>query len=253
MEPEELVRLHLESVGTSEALAERTSCRVDGVGTLTFVSRTGKIQGPAKLTSEGRKVRMSMEFGIINYPAEEVCFDGENVDVGYLAPGKRSPLGNFLYNYEEIVGEGLFGGVLSTAWPLLDMDGRQPRLKYEGLKKVEGKKYHTLKYQPQKGGEVTTKLYFQQETFRHVYTIHQIRLRPSGRMSAYQQESRHTLKETFSDFRTLGNLTLPIKWSIELASEAGRTTSVFRWDLDCKGIAISPDIEPDYFKLNEVK
>ena len=253
LNPEELVRLHLESVGSSEALAGRTSSRADGAGTLTFVSRTGQIRGPAVFTSDGRKLRMSMEFGIINYPAEEVCFDGENVDVGYLAPGKRSPLGDFLYQYEEIVGEGLFGGVLSTAWPLLDLDGRQPKLKYEGLKKVEGKKYHTLKYQPKEGGEVTTKLHFEQETFRHVYTIHQIRLRPPGRMSAYQQESRQTLKETFADFRTLGDLTLPIKWSLELSTEAGRTTSVFRWDSDYKGIGFNPEIEPDHFKLNEVK
>ena len=251
LDPEELVRLHLEAVGTSESLAERKSVQADGSSTLTIVtSGSGQLQGPATLVSDGKKLRLSIIFGINDYPAEEVCYDGKSVDVGYLAPGIRSPLGDFLYQFEEIVEQGLFAGVVSTAWPLFDLEGREPRLDYEGLKKVDGEEFHTLKYRPRKGGEVTTKLYFDQETFRHAFTIHQVRLRPRpGRDSSWQQETRSTLKETFTEFRTIGGLTLPVKWSVELSTESGQSTRVLRWDTNYTGFGFNPEIEPDRFIL----
>jgi len=35
--------------------------------------------------------------------------------------------------------EGLLGGVLSAAWPLLRLAQQNPKLEYRGLKKMEGR------------------------------------------------------------------------------------------------------------------
>jgi len=47
----------------------------------------------------------------------------------------RSQLGQFLYQYDEIVKEGLLEGYSPQPWPLLDLKARRPKLNYRGLKK----------------------------------------------------------------------------------------------------------------------
>ncbi len=87
----------------------------------------------------------------------------------------RSRLGNFLFLQEEVLREGLFGGVLSTAWPLLNTQIRTRSLKYEGLKKVDGQQLYDISYIPKKrfeSGDLSIHLYFDPETYRHVLTVY---------------------------------------------------------------------------------
>ena len=168
----------------------------------------GELEGPATFLSDGRRLRLSIVFGWPDYPAEEVSFDGNEVKVGQLSAGMCSNLGEFLYRFDDIVQEGLFGGVLSTGWSLLELDSRRPKLKYEGLKKVDGTEYHTLRYRPRKRSDVQTRLYFDTETFRHCVTIYKVRIaeamgaRPG---QSRQEDTRYTLQETFTHLRHFQN------------------------------------------------
>jgi hypothetical protein len=178
---------------------------------------------------------MSMVFEIPDYSGEEMAFDGEKVEVGELRPGLRSALGKFLFSFNEIVTEGIFGGTLSVDWALQDMESRNPKLKYEGLKKVEDVKYHTLKYQRRKGWDPTVRLYFDPETFRHCHTIYKVRqgapMVRNPNASAGTNETWFTLIESFSDFRQVGNVTLPTRWTLEhiLEASGGRSGSLIRF------------------------
>lgn len=133
----------------------------------------GTLTGAAFMISEGDKLRFNIRIGAPNYPAEQFAFDGSNVDTGVLTPGVRSQLGQFLYLHNFIVKEGLPGGVISTAWPLFDLEKRGPRLRYGGLKKIEGKELHELKYMAKKGeSNLDVYLHFDPETYRHVQTTY---------------------------------------------------------------------------------
>lgn len=253
LKAEEVVQHHLESLGSAEIRAGWKSCKAEGLGSLKILrGGGGELQGPATLLSDGRRLRMSIVFGWPDYPAEEVSFDGSKVEVGQLSAGRRSNLGEFLYEFDEIIQEGLFGGVLSTGWSLLEVDSRRPKLKYEGLKKVDATEYHTLRYSPRKKSQVQIRLYFDHETFRHSITIYKVRIaeamgsRPG---QSRQEDTRYTLKETFAGFQEIENMTLPSRWDLELTIEAGTNVSLLRWSTNYTAIDTNAEIDPSQFVL----
>jgi len=254
LKPEDLVAKHMDSIGPIESQG-RSSCIADGNGVLAILrGGGGTLRGPAKFLSEGRKLRMSILFNQADYPAEEVSFDGDEVDVGLVSPGRRSPLGEFLYHYDEIVGEGLFGSVLSTGWSLLEVEERRPKLKYEGLKKVDDVEYHTLRYRPRERSDLTIRLYFDPETYRHLMTIYKIRIEPfAGRSAderALQAVVRYDVRESFADFREVGALTLPAQWSVDFTREVGMDITMLRWTTKFESIQSDVKLDSSYFRLH---
>jgi hypothetical protein len=254
LKPEELVHLHLQSLGTGENEAARTNCQADGNGALTILRGGGGVlSGPAKFLSDGRKLRMSILFNRSDYPAEEVAFDGNEVDVSQMSPGRRSPLGEFLYQYDEIVTEGLFGGALSTGWPLLEVEEREPKLKYEGLKKVDDVEYHTLRYRPRKRSDLQIRIYFDPQTHRHLMTIYKVRIEPFGGRTmderALQAVVRYDVREKFEEFREVGDLLLPARWIVDYTREMGTNIDMLRWTMDFQKIESDSDLNPSFFRL----
>jgi hypothetical protein len=251
LKPEELVRLHLETIGTEG----RTNCVADGQGVLRILRGGGGVlTGPSKFLSEGRKLRMSILFNRSDYPAEEVSFDGDEVDVSQMSPGRRSPLGEFLYQYDEIVTEGLFGGVLSTGWPLLEVEERKPKLKYEGLKKVDEVEYHSLRYRPRKRSDLDIRLYFDPKDYRHLLTVYKIRIEPFGGRTmderALQAVIRYDVREFFSEFKEIEGLTLPSQWTVDYTREVGTNIDMLRWTMDFNKIQNNGEINPVFFRLH---
>ena len=149
---EDVVARHLASIGTPEARAAVKNRVATGIAQVVFrLGGHGQLPGKCNVISEGRKVHFEMDFSALGYRGEQFAFDGEKTTVGQVQPGQRSPLSDFVYTYNVILREGFLGGTLSTAWPLLDLTGRQPELDYTGLKKIEGKQLHGLKYKAKKG------------------------------------------------------------------------------------------------------
>ena len=112
-----------------------------------------------------------MRFRSDVYEGEAIGFDGKQVHVGFAQPrlNARSALGMFLAVNKVIVGEGLLGGVLNGRWPLADLAAREARLSYEGLKKLDGRELHRVRYRARRDqGDLAILLYFEPETYRHV-------------------------------------------------------------------------------------
>lgn len=256
LEPEELVALHLEALGPPDILATVQNRTAQGVGRFEILlGNAGSLQGPALFVSEGRKIFLSIQFDALFYAAEEVSFDGEECYAGNIQPGLRSHLGEFLYQYDDLVEEGLLGGVLSTAWPLLDLESRRPRLDYEGLKKVSGQELLELRYRMRKGGgDFRIRLYFDPESFRHIGTTYRLRISaPIGATideSARQSETRYTLEEWFSDFHPTDGLDLPANWTIRLTLDTGTGTFLGKWDMLYTEITHDLSIDPQLFVLH---
>jgi hypothetical protein len=255
LDPQDLVARSLKAVGAPEKLAARKTCIAEGNGTVRVrTGGSGSMAGPTMFLSEGDKFRYDMKFDSKDYPEELFAFDGQNAQIGYIRPGKRSKLGDFLYLYNGIIKEGLIGGVLSTAWPLTHLEQRGSKLQYRGLAKVEGKQAHELRYQMKKGeSNLNIFLYFEPETFRHVATIYRI-IQPSPlatrpELSSSQTDNRLEVLEVFEDFREEDGLTLPHRWTIHYTAEMGQSTFMGEWETVFEKITFNQPIEAKTFAL----
>jgi hypothetical protein len=235
LQPAEVVTKHLESVGTADARAKVKSMQVKGSCVLTVKQGgTGEVSGQALLLSEGPQNLIKMTFDSAEYPLEAMRFDGKKLTVSQFRPGFRTSLGQFFLNNEALLKEGVTGGTLSSAWPLLDLTQKSPKLSYSGLKKINGKQLHALTYSPRKGSDIKIILFFESDTFRHVRTEYSrdiaatdiTRIAGGGGQMPGNAPRRSTdahirASEEFEDFRPEGGLNLPhtYKFHLEIQSE----------------------------------
>jgi hypothetical protein len=257
MKPEEVVAKHLEAIGAPETRASVSSRIVMGTVVADFrAPALGQVPGRAVLFSKGPMHAIGMVFdGVANYPQDKVGFDGEDVSTSFVLPGRRSTLGEFLMSNKSIIKQGLLGGALSQAWPLLDLESKKPKLEYSGLKRVGDRPAHALKYLPRGGSDLNITLFFDAETFQHLRTEYtgsraaQIGTSPDN--SARQQESRYRMSEDFSDFRKEGGLTLPHGYELELEITLPGGSYRMKWDFTLANFAYNQPIDLKSFDVDD--
>ena len=217
--PEELVAKHLQAIGTAEARKTNRSRIAAGTSLMTLkTGGRGTSNGPALFASQNVKVLLKAEFNSSEYPFEKIGFDGRKLHAKQYSPGVRSPLAEFFMSHDKVFAEGLIGGTLSSAWPLLDLAARGPKLQYAGTEKIDGRQAHKLRYLPRDGGDLKITIYIDAENFQHLRTQYErVIAAPMGGTpgeSASQREMRYQLVEDFRDFKTEGGLMLPHKYTI---------------------------------------
>jgi hypothetical protein len=235
MKPEEVAAHHLEAVGPAEArTAPRTvegpcSMMAPGGGV------AGALVGRFRFDADPSRFALEMKFPAQGYPGEAFRLEAGKPDVGFVLPGKRSALGNFLTTNDVIVQEGLLGGALNAAWPLFHLAERGAKVSYDGLKKLEGRKLHRLRYRAKKGqGTLEVFLYFEPDTFRHVASAYELsqaqQLGTTMESSSSQSDVYLRLTETFSDWKPARGATLPAAWTIRYETQA-KVTQHWKYDL----------------------
>jgi hypothetical protein len=256
LRPEDLVAQHLASLGSAEARAAAKTRVVQGAAVYKIlVGGSGRLDGKTGLVSDGRKVRFMVKLPQNDYKGESVAFNGDSVQVAFSnANQSRSPFSSFVSAQDAILREGLLGGVLSTAWALLDVPDRKPKLEYEGLKKVDGHQLHQLRYWPRKGSDMEIRMYFEPETFHHVKTVYSLSVANNVGAtileSANLKAQRTTLEERFSDFKVVDGLSLPTHWNIEFTRELpDGSTSVSQWDMQEDQIRNNIGIDAKNFEV----
>lgn len=255
--PEEIVTVHLGSVGNPEALAAIKTLAFVGTTSVEFIQGMhGSMSGTSMYVSDGKKMGIVLKYDDINYPGEYFAYDGKEVTVGHISPGQKSPLADFLFRHDGIMKEGLLGGVLSGGWPLLHLKERQADLKYSKAT-IDGRQLHEIEYRPKKSlRDVKIKLYFDPETNRHVRTEYRVRVRddmsaaPGGgatRTGRFQvpgqgtggletlsgglPDSIYVLVEKFDDFKKAGELTLPHRYTMDYSVEGQGHTFIAKWTM----------------------
>jgi hypothetical protein len=253
---EDVVARHLDAIGPAAVRVAVKSRAVQGTAVYRIlVGGSGSVEGKSGLVSEDRKLRFMMKFQRNDYRGEQFVFNDGKFEIAFAnADQTRSPFAEFVRTQEAILGEGLFGGVLSTSWPLLDVPGRKPRLTYEGLKKIEGHDLHQLRYQPQKSSDLEIRLYFDPETFRHVRTVYTLSIGSNvGQditLSAKQRPERIRLEERFSNFKDVDGVRLPEHWNIQFTRELpSGSTTVSEWDLTAAQISNNIGLDPRNFEV----
>jgi hypothetical protein len=263
MTVEEVVAKHLASIGSADALAAATS-RV-AIGKAKALSRskaTRDIEGLSQLASDGDKVLLAMIFNLIDYPYEKAGYDGKKMTVGLLkGTGTRTALGDFFMAKDVVFKQGLIGGSLSSAWPLLDVASKKPKLSYSGTEKINGREAHKLKYNAKGGGGIQINLFFDGETFQHVRSEYQYEIparmgpRPGGSVASgtndpnNQTMSRYKLVEEFSDFKAEGGLTLPHTYKLRLTVDT-QSTVLLEWVMNFSQFAFNQQIDAGAFNAN---
>lgn len=256
MRAEDVIAKHLESLGPEAARAAAKTRIIGGTSRAIFKARStsGAIDGQVVLASDENKLVLGMKFDAPNYPGERFGFDGKKFTVGYLTPGVRSPLGNFALTNGEIFKEGLVGGTLSSAWPLLNLSERKAKVEYGGTDKVGDRPVHKLKYYPGKGSDVKITLFFDAETFQHVRTQYDriigARLGSGGiDSSAKQQETRYRIIEEFGDYKEESKLKLPHSYKLSLEIEKTGGNSFDRWEMNLDQFAFDQEIDDRMFNV----
>jgi len=285
LKPEEIVAKHLDSIGTSSARAAKTRVVEGPVTYRILVGGAGNLDGKSVLVSQDQKLHFMMKLNNNLYHGEQFIFDGDRDEISFSTANKtRSQFGEFVRVQDVVLREGLLGGVLSTAWPLYNLDTRKAKLSYEGMKKIDGKDLYQLRYKPKKSTDADILLYFDPTTFRHVETVYTIRVRaqlgnvdpqvanavpantgdlgpvppPTGGVvgetsetaTARQQETRYRLEERFSDFEAFNGLTLPTHYTIQFSQELGNgRTTVTEWAIVASQIQSGVGVDERNFQV----
>jgi len=251
---ETLIARHLESIGTAGARAAVKSRVTTGnVVSTVRLGGAGQLGGRAVLASTGNKSLIGMTFNDIKYSNENMAFDGKTVTVGQFTPGTRSPLGQFLLSFDMVFKQGLLGGTLSSAWPLLDLRVTNPRLKYAGVKKINTQQVCVLNYYPRDSSFVGITLFFDSETFQHVRTEYEKVINAGmvtqNEAAASQQETRYKMTEEFSDFKKEGGLTLPHSYKIQLSISNQRGSLLQDWAFTLTQFAFNEALDDKQFNV----
>jgi tetratricopeptide (TPR) repeat protein len=238
--PEEVVAKHLKSIGKPEIVASIKSRTVLGTASVEFITGNfGNLPpGQSLFVSEGPKLGIIMKFHDFGYPGEYFAYDGHDVTIGYINFGARSQLGDFIRDYHGLMREGLLGGALSLAWPLLDIQERRPKLKY-AKRKIDGRQLHELTYLPKSTNgmlQLQIRLFFDLETFRHVMTEYRF----------FYFDYRQLLQEQFEDFREVDGLMLPHRYTIVYSTAPA--AFITRWTIKAEQWLHNVPIDPALFK-----
>ncbi len=246
--PAELVAKHLKGNCTVTA-------KIGGVG---------QAEGQAVMVSQGNQNLITLTFNSED-PPTWFKFDGSKASVSQFRPGRRTQLEQFFAAYDVIVKEGLVGGTLSASWPLLKLQERNPKLEYAGLKKINGKELHALKYTPRKGSDLKIILYFDPQTFRHVrteysqtiYATEQRKIGGTGRSlpdptMQLASTARVDAYEEFADFKTEGGLELPHMYKFELSIQSEVKPAMVNWVFNLNDFNLNAPIDAAEFTSSSI-
>jgi len=252
LKPEELIAKHLESIGPAEKRKAIKTRATAGTAQVVFrVGGNGNLSGKGNILSDGPSVRMGFNFPALDYPGEQLAFDGSKVTAGQISPGNYPPFSGFIYQNDFLLKEGLLFGALSAGWTLLNVSSKQPKLESNGLKKIEGRELYELKYLIRNTKvSIQTWLYFEPETFRHVRS--QFKLEVPAQMTRITDSAelvRYTILEQFDQFKEVDGLTLPYSYKLDFTIDSPKGGMLTSWTHVIDRIVHNQSIERQLFSL----
>lgn len=251
--PEEIVAKHLDSIGSKEKRAELKNLLVSGSVTFSILRSASVVQGVGVFLSENNKLYFGTKFNSVDYPFEEIVSDGNKSNIAFIRPGIRSALGTFLTSQSSIIDEGLFGGTLTTAWSLFDLQAHKAKLVSNGKKKINGRDTYVFDYHLNRTSNLSISLYFDAETFQHVRTEYRQRVPPplsrKPTESLSQIETNYKLTEDFSEFKTVNGLNLPHVYQVSLLIDSESTKELI-WKFNFSDFKFNQKIDDKSFVIN---
>jgi hypothetical protein len=249
---QQIIEKHLNAVGSKDARDSLKNLMAIGFSEFESVNPSVKGGGRAVVVSEPDNFLFAMSFNSRDYPFEKIGYFTDKVSIPYVNSGRRSLLGAFLTEHNNILTDGLFGGTMSARWPLSLFEKKKSKIRSLGSKKINGADVYVLEYIPSKGGsdEFSIKVYFDAGNFNHVRTEYRREVR-AGKITFGQQNqiagSTLILTESFSDFRKVEGLTLPHAYKVNFVSNSGANTYENIWGIKVEQYRFNQTFEPGFF------
>jgi len=222
---DDVLKKHIASIGTPEDIAAANTRIFMGSGRFTSkIGYIGQLDATVQMASNGDRVLLALVFNSPDYQYEKFGFDGKDVTVGL--PGGVTDVGAFIKSNKGILRKGLFGGSLSSTWPLLDTKTNL-KFEYGGIVEVGNRPAYKLRLATGTIGDLATSLYFDAETFQHVMTEYKLtESAPMGGkiIDASQTPTYRSLTERFSGFTKASKIVLPTVYVMEYTISDGYGT-----------------------------
>ncbi len=256
LKAEEIVAKHLASIASEEKrVALKTLIASSEVGVEFVTQKNQPAAGRLVVASAGPKLFYGMLLNAGDYPQEKIIFDGAKSDVAMIRAGSRSVLGNFIQSNSTIVTQGLLSGTLASSWVLHSSAVNGGKLSTSGTKKIDGKETYVLSYTPKGGSDLDIKMYFDQQTFRHVRTEYaRTSSAAMGRTideSARQSETRIKLIEDFAEHKEFEGMTFPTKYKLSYTSSGQNGTLEIVWTATFSEFAANQNLDPATFSTGK--
>jgi hypothetical protein len=254
--PEDIIAKNLDSIGTADARAAVKSRGIQGpLHFKELVGGMGDATGNWGYVSDQRKSNFVMKFGDGPWHGERFAFDGQKTSFAAFTSSHRpSPFGDFIFTQDYLIKEGWLGGELITGWALENMDLSRAKFEYLGLKNVDGQDLQAIECHARGNSDMSIKLYFDPETYRHVRTIYFLVWEPGiGRdalASPNHRQIRYTVEERFSNFQTENGITLPHHYDLRYTQEPQNgATRAYDFDMTVEKIFTNISADPANFQI----
>jgi len=267
LKPDEIIARHVASIGTPEAIGAVKSRVFAGQARVTSrMGYVGQLLGQAQFASAGDNILLAAVFNSNEYPYEKAAFNGKDVSVG-RPNGAVTPFGDFIKANKAIVREGLFGGVMSTAWPLLS---KESKLKFAsaGTTEIGGRSFYKLKVSSGSLGDTKVILYFDAENFHHVATEYtqiiavgitrSTNPRPESddfgttttTGTANTKQTFMTFTERFSNFEKSGETVIPLTYVIDYTYQDSNRGRSLNLEVRFQDVYLNQDLGLEVFKVS---
>ncbi|MFL6468251.1 MAG: hypothetical protein ACJ72Z_09875 [Pyrinomonadaceae bacterium] len=253
----EILKRHSESVGSEQARKDATNRVAIGVSEFVINLPASRSTGKVLFASDSNNSMLISSFDLLEYPFEKIGFFRGKVDVPFITPGTRSPIGSYLLLNDNLLSERLFGGVITNGWRMFD-PSTMDRLKFGGRKKVNGKDAFVLKFTPKiaTSSDSSIDIFFDAKTFQNIRTEYRQTIPDKNAylttfIGNQTGENINTLTEEFDDFRSAEGLTLPYKYTIKLVVNNRATTKDFRWIFKFDEYRIGQNFGEDFFTFEK--
>ncbi|MBN2339638.1 MAG: hypothetical protein JXP48_14020 [Acidobacteria bacterium] len=265
---EKMVAAHVKSLGNPKTLAKIQSRTFVGTSEVKMIQGANwTLKGNSMFVSEGSKLGIVLQYLDVNYPGEYFAYDGADVTVKHISPGRKSPVADFLYRFDKIMKQGLLGGALSTSWPLLSEERTAAAQMKCRKVQLEGRELYVLDYRPKDGvGNMKIQIYFDPATFRHVRTEYRVQDRDDatvdhnyleaamthiGDIGRAREDSFYKLVEKFDDYRNVGGMILPHRYILEYSQEGGAGSFIAHWTMNAQVWAFNPVLDRKLFQAEK--
>ncbi len=279
MTPEKLIAEHIKSLGGTDLLSSVHTRAFIGNTDVEFIQgMTGHITGgTSSIVADGQKMSIILKYNSVDYPQEYLSYDGNEVTVGHIAPGQRSPLADFVFRFNGVMKKGFLGGTLSLGWPFLDSEESLSKLKYK-KSTVEGRELHELEWPKSTLGNVRIRMYFDPETYHHVRTEYDVRIQEDvsvqgdaqymGDMGVLNEDddtigysnlmrrellpdSIYRLIEKFDNFKKVSGMTLPHKYTMEYSLEGQGHSFIGNWTINATNFIFNRKYQDIIFQAHK--
>lgn len=251
---EEVISKHTASIGTAEKQKELKNMVLLGSSAFESKLPERKSIGRVAIVSEESNLLFISSFAADSYPFEKIGVFSSKINIPFVTPGIRSPLGDFLWEHPGILDSGLFLGSMSLNWNLLKANARKGKLNLAGTKKIGGRKAYTIEYFTEgASNELKIRLFFDAETFQHIRS--EYREEFSGKDAAFGTLGQANgfvveLTETFSDFKNYEGITLPSVSKVHYMSSSSKGTYEYDWIFKVSEAKFNQPLKEGFFNFN---